>query len=86
MGSLRFDGVRFWIFVDDHLPPHIHARYAEISVVLDLLPSRGIAISSRALAVRPPDAKSNDLNRVLRIARMHETALRELWRSLHGEG
>jgi hypothetical protein len=47
MGSLRFDGVRFTIFVDDHPPPHVHARYAEIAVILDLLPGGGVAISAR---------------------------------------
>jgi hypothetical protein len=86
MGSLRFDGVRFAIFVDDHPPPHVHARYAEIAVVLDLLAGGGVVISGRANAVRAPDAKLNELNRILRVARMHEAALRELWRSVQGEG
>jgi Domain of unknown function (DUF4160) len=86
MGPLRFEGVRFTIFVDDHPPPHVHARYGEIAVILDLLPGGGVAISARASAIRPPDAKQNERNRVLRVARMHEAALRELWRTLHGEG
>jgi len=85
MGSLRFDGVWFMIYVDDHPPPHVHARYAEIAVILDLLPGGGIAISHRAFAVRPPNAKQNDVKRVLRVALENEPALRELWRTLYGE-
>jgi hypothetical protein len=84
MGSLRFDGVRFVVYVDDHPPPHVHARYAETAVILDLLPGGGIAISERAFAVRPPNAKQNGLNRVVRVARENEAALRDLWRSLYG--
>lgn len=85
MGSLRFDGVWFMIYVDDHPPPHVHARYAEIAVILDLLPGGSIAISRRAFAVRPPNAKQSDVNRVVRVARENQAALRNLWRSLYGE-
>jgi hypothetical protein len=67
-------------------PPHVHARYAEIAVVLDLLPGGGVALSKRASAILPPDAKRNDLKRVLRVARVHEAALRALWHSLYREG
>jgi len=85
MRSLRFDGVRFMVYVDDHPPPHVHARHAEVAVILDLIAGGGIAISRRAFAVRPPNAKQNDLNRVLRVALENESALRDLWRSLYGE-
>lgn len=54
--------------------------------MLDLLAGGGVVISGRANAVRVPDAKLNELNRILRVARMHEAALRELWRSVQGEG
>ena len=72
------------IYVDDHPPPHVHARYAEIAVILDLLAAGGIAISQRPSAIRPPNAKQGDLNRVLRIALRNEAALRDMWRTLHG--
>jgi len=73
------------IYVEDHPPPHVHARYAEIAVILDLLPGGGIAISRRVFAVRPPNAKQSDVNRVLRVAQANESALRALWRSLYGK-
>jgi hypothetical protein len=53
--------------------------------VLDLLPAGGIMLANRAIAFRPKNAKQNDLRRVIRCARMHEAALRELWRKTHGE-
>ncbi|SNS95134.1 protein of unknown function [Granulicella rosea] len=84
MGSLRFDGVRFFVYVDDHPPPHVHAKYAETEAVLDLLPDSGIAISSRPFAIDPPNAKASDLKKILKVARDHEAVLRELWQSIHG--
>ena len=84
MGSLRFDGVRFVVYVDDHPPPHVHAFYAETEAILDLLPGDGIAIANRQRAIDPPDAKASDLKKILKVAHSHEATLRELWQSIHG--
>jgi len=36
VGSKTYDGVRFSAWVDDHIPPHVHAFYAGIEVVIEL--------------------------------------------------
>jgi len=84
MGSLRFAAVLFCIYSHDHPPPHVHATYGGIEVILDLLPEGNIEVSSRAEPVKPRNAKLGDIRRILRVARMHETELRELWRQTHG--
>ena len=86
MGSLRFDGVWFRLYSDDHSPPHVHAYYADMSAVIDLLPEGGVAVSSRVRAYWPLNAKQSDLRRVLRVAWKHEARLRDEWQKLRGEG
>ena len=86
MGSLRFDGVRFSIYPNDHPPPHVHGYFAEMSAVIDLLPGGGVDISSRTNPYWPLNAKKSDLRKVLRIASTHEAALREEWRKMREEG
>jgi Domain of unknown function (DUF4160) len=85
MGSLRFDGVRFRIYSDDHPPAHVHAYRAEMSAVIDLLPGGGVALSSRAQPYWPPNAKIGDLRKVLRVAKKHEAKLRNEWQRMREE-
>ncbi len=32
----RFFGIVIYMYFDDHLPPHFHARYADFEVVIDI--------------------------------------------------
>ena len=53
MGSIRFEGVRFSAFPDDHTPRHVHGRYSEILVIVDLLGDGGVKVSDRENAIKP---------------------------------
>jgi hypothetical protein len=71
MGSIRFEGVRFAAFSDDHEPMHVHGSYAEVVVVVELHPDRTVSLADRTDAVRPPNAKRSDVKHVLVMASEH---------------
>jgi len=84
VGSKTFDGVRFSAYTDDHLPAHIHGKYAETEVLIELLPGGKVIQSSRNDAIRPIDAKRSDVRRILSMAALHATELQEIWEKVHG--
>jgi hypothetical protein len=83
MGSLRFDGVVFQVYPDDHPPPHVHAKYAGIEVIVRIWPDRA-RLASRKDAVRPPNAKRSDVSFLLKTARLRLAELNMLWEGTHG--
>lgn len=85
MGSVRFEGVRFSVYSDDHSPPHVHASYAEVRVVVDLLlEEEAVALSFRRNAVTPINGSRADVNYILELAAENYTALVRLWKAIHG--
>ena len=84
MGSVRFDGVRFVVYANDHEPRHVHGFYAEVEVIVDLLASGMVALANRRDAIRPRDANKADVRHVLLTAAGHFDELAALWESLHG--
>lgn len=85
MGSLRFDGVRFVAYPQDHEPRHVHGFYAETEAIVELreAPNRGVAIAQRTDAVRPGRAKRSDVKHILQVAAAHFIELANLWREAH---
>lgn len=83
MGSLHFAGVRFSLYPDDHLPVHIHARYAGVTVVLELRADGRVVISDRLRSVQPANAKRSDVARIVRVANLHVDALMAVWKTMH---
>lgn len=86
MGSLRFDGVRFVAYPEDHEPRHVHGFYAETEVIVELRdrPRREVARADRSDAVRPGNARRSDVKRVLLVATAHFDELVQLWEEAHG--
>lgn len=84
MGSKTFDGVWFISYVHDHLPAHVHGRYAKTEVVIDLLPDGTVRRSRRRDSVVPGNAKRSDVRRILGVAAAHAVELKELWEKTHG--
>ena len=84
MGSKTFDGVWFVAYSHDHLPPHVHGRYAETEVIIDLLPVGTVRRSRRWDSVEPANAKKSDIRRILEVAAAHAAELRQLWEKTHG--
>ena len=84
MGSKTFDGVWFIAYADDHPPPHVHGRYGEVTVIIDLLADGKVALSHRRDAVRPLNPKRSNVRRILNVANAHALELKELWEKMHG--
>ncbi|MGA8540311.1 MAG: DUF4160 domain-containing protein [Terriglobales bacterium] len=85
MGSVRFDGILFVAFSNDHLPPHVHAFVSETAVIVDLRQDVGIALASRKDAVQPTNTKRSDVRKVLNSAALHFEELVALWEEVHGK-
>jgi hypothetical protein len=84
MGSIRLEGIRFVVYTMDHEPRHVHGFYAEVEVILDLLPVGDVALAKRKDAVRPGDASRSDVRHVLAVAARHFDELVQLWEKQHG--
>lgn len=82
MGSLRFGAVIFQVYTHDHLPRHVHARYAGILVIIEIWPG-GARLARRADRTTPPNAKRSDVAFVLRVARLRQAELNQLWEEIH---
>ena len=85
MGSLRFDGVRFVAYPEDHEPSHVHGFYAEVEVIIDLSDGarRQVAQAGRTNAVRPGNASRSDVGHILSVAAAHFDELVGLWEESH---
>jgi hypothetical protein len=85
VGSLRFDGVRFVAYPEDHEPRHVHGFYAEAEVIVELLVNSGreVALADRTDAIRPGNARRSDVKHILQTAAEHFDELVELWREAH---
>jgi hypothetical protein len=79
MGSIRFEGVRFAAFSDDHEPRHVHGSYAEVVVIAELGLDRTVSLANRKDAVRPRNASRSDVKHVLVVATKHFDELAALW-------
>jgi len=84
VGSKTFDGIRFSVYTADHLPRHAYGFSGDTTVVVDLLENNLVRKSSRRDAVRPGNAKENDVRRILNAAAEHVAELNELWERTHG--
>jgi hypothetical protein len=85
VGSLKFEGVLFVAYSNDHSPRHVHGFTSETEVIVDLRLDGTVAISSRIDAIRPSDAKRSDVKKTLKVAALHFEELAELWEEIHGK-
>jgi len=84
VGSKTYDGVRFSVYPNDHLPPHVHGTTAGAVVIVELLADAEVALSSRKNAIDPVNAKKNDVAKILRVAAENVDELIALWEKTHG--
>jgi hypothetical protein len=82
VGSISFDGVSFRIYVHDHHPPHAHGFYGSTSVVVEFGDSENIGV--RRNSVQPPNAKRNDIRKIVDTAVEHYPELMKMWEVTHG--
>jgi hypothetical protein len=83
VGSKTFNGVWFAAYPDDHLPPHVHGRYAEADVIVELVDGR-VRLAHRSNSIRPRNAKQSDVSYILRTAAKYSDELMKLWRMARG--
>ncbi|HME32481.1 MAG TPA: DUF4160 domain-containing protein [Terriglobales bacterium] len=83
MASIRFDGVLFVAYQQDHTPRHVHAFVDEVEVIVDLRPNRTVALADRPDAVRPGNAKRSSVRRILSTAAEHFDELVATWERMH---
>jgi hypothetical protein len=85
VGSLRFAGVRFVVYSNDHPPRHVHGFFGEAEVIFDLRADGAVALGERRDAIRPVNAKRSDVKKILNIAARHFEQLAALWEETHGD-
>lgn len=85
MGSLRFDGVLFAAYSNDHPPRHVHGFTSETEAIIHLREDGNVALVARNDAVQPANAKRSDVKKILRAAGLHFEELVGLWEEIHGK-
>lgn len=85
MASLRFDGVLFVSYSNDHPPRHVHGFAAETEAIIDLRTDGTVALADRDDAIRPANAKRSDVRKILEVAAKHFEELAALWEKVHAE-
>jgi hypothetical protein len=84
VGSLRFDGILFVVYSNDHPPRHVHGFLGETEVIADLQMDGAVALADRKDAVRPLNAKCSAVRKILDAAALHFTEL-AAWEGIHGK-
>ena len=83
MASIRFDGVLFVAYPQDHTPRHVHGFVDDAEVIVDLRANRTVALADRPDAIRPGNAKRSSVRRALDGAAEHFDELAALWEKMH---
>ena len=83
MASIRFAGVLFVAYPQDHSPRHVHGFVDETEVIADLRPNRTVALADRPDAIRPGNAKRSSVRRILNTAAEYFDELIALWEKMH---
>ena len=85
MGSIRFEGVRFSAFPNDHSPAHIHGKYGSGVIIVEIYRDRTVALANRRRAIKPRTMKVNDIKKVLLAAEECVDELWQLWEEARGK-
>ncbi len=83
MGSKTFHGVWFISYAHDHAPPHVHGRYAGVTVIVEFIDGT-VRLAERPNPVSPANGKRSDVNHVLKTATIYADELMKIWRQMHG--
>jgi hypothetical protein len=77
--SLRFGGIRFVAYSNDHPPRHVHGFSGETEAIVDLRPDGNVTLAKRSDAIRPANAKRSDVKKILKAAMENFEELTALW-------
>ena len=84
MVALRFGGIRFVVYLNDHPPSHVHGFAGETQAIVELRIDGNVALANRDDAIRPANAKRSDVRKILRAAAEHFEELAALWETIRG--
>ena len=85
VGSLKFRGVLFVAYSNDHSPRHVHGFAGDTEVIVNLRFDGAVALANRDDAIRPANAKRSEVKKILTAAARHFEELVELWEAIHGK-
>ena len=85
MGSLKFDGVQFVAYSNDHPPLHVHGFAGGTEVIVDLRVDGTISLAERKDVIRPANANRSAVKKILNVAALHFEELAALWEEVHGK-
>lgn len=85
VGSLKFDGVLFVVYSNDHPPRYVHGFASDTEVIVDLRVDGNVALADRRDSIRPASAKRSDVKKILNGAATHFEKLAALWEEIHGK-
>lgn len=83
LSSIRFDGIRFHGYSDDHWPPHLHAFLGEVEVVVEFRNGK-VFLSNRKRNTIPQNAKRSTVKRILAVATDNAEELIRHWEKING--
>lgn len=85
MSTVKAGGVRFRVNPQDHQPIHVHGRYAETVVIVELLADGSVRKANRKDAIIPADAKRSNVRKILETAAEHYDEIVAAWEQMHRE-
>lgn len=85
MGSLKFGGVRFVAYTNDHPPRHVHGFFGGTEAIIDLRAGGAVSLATREDAIRPGNAKRSDVRKILNAAADNFDELAALWEAIHAK-
>jgi Domain of unknown function (DUF4160) len=85
VGSLRFGGVLFIAYSNDHPPRHVHGFTGGTEAIVDLRLDGAVALAERNDSVQPANAKRSDVKKILKAAALHFEELAALWKAMRSE-
>jgi hypothetical protein len=86
MGTIRAGGITFRLYAGDHegAPiPHVHARFDQGEVVIELLGDRTVRLSTAHRAAIAGAVKRSDVRRALAAAETAYDLLLSEWKAMH---
>jgi hypothetical protein len=84
VSSLKWGGVSFRAYPQDHEPRHVHAFFAGCEAIVDLRADGTVALADRWDALNPANAKRSDLRKILSLAAEHFEELVAIWEAMRG--
>jgi hypothetical protein len=83
VSSLRFGGVLFKVYPQDHEPRQVHGFIGGAEVIVDLHPDGTVRLADRNDCIRPGHAKRTDVRKILNAAAECFDELVAKWEKMH---